>query len=203
MKRFRCIPAEKSRGVKIADTDNSIDDKSKKCDLAPTPEVDEVQEALGSSKRGLPPTPEVDKVQKALMSSKCIMPSTPEVDKTQEALKFSKCCLPPTPEIDKVQEALKSSSSELQALVKDPLPDALLTAEALISITKRGNTRKVPVEESQVIENPPVAESSTAIHANGVHVSSHGQEAKNNTGKPSLMERNNTACTFTVRYKSS
>lgn len=258
--RRKHIAVKRFRGVKIADTDNSIDDNSKKCDLPPTsvvdktqealkssksdlqptsevhevqealepvkcglasaPELDEVQEALRSSNHGLPPTPELDKVQEALRSSKhslpptpninevqealtsreCILPSTHEVDKKQEALKSTKCGLPPTPEINKVQEALKSSSSELQAVVKDPLPDALLTAKALISTTERGNTSKVPVEESQGRENPPVAESSTAVQGNGVHVSSHGQEAKNNAAKPSLMERNSTACTFTVRY---
>ena len=39
----------------------------------------------------------------------------------------------PTHKVDKVQKALKPNSLELQALVKDPIPEALQLAEVVLS----------------------------------------------------------------------
>ncbi|KAJ8768726.1 hypothetical protein K2173_023630 [Erythroxylum novogranatense] len=52
----------------------------------------------------------------------------------------------PTPEGDKVQESLRHSSMELQAIVKDPLPEALHLAKTLI--TEMAN--KVLIQENSV-----------------------------------------------------
>ncbi|KAK4605251.1 hypothetical protein RGQ29_013353 [Quercus rubra] len=53
----------------------------------------------------------------------------------------------PTPEVNRTKEALKSSSLELQAVVKDPHPDALRSAESVMSdMVKKDKTHEPSVE---------------------------------------------------------
>lgn len=94
--------------------------------------------------------------------------------------------LPPTPEVIRVQEALESSRLDLQANVKDPLPDALRHAE-VISGKARGSTDHEPVQENQVRPNP------SAVNGAGVVRTEGGNPS--NGPRPSLMERNSTAHT--------
>lgn len=81
-------------------------------------------------------------------------------------------CLSPT-EVTKLQEELQTSSSSLQAMVRDPLPDALNMAK-------------------NVASNMDSVDGSTE-KSNLGNKDSHLQT---NATKPSLMERNNTARTF-------
>ncbi|GAV81097.1 Myb_DNA-binding domain-containing protein, partial [Cephalotus follicularis] len=111
----------------------------------------------------------------------------------------------PSPEVSKVQEALKASALELQALVKDPLPDALRMAEAVIS-HMAGNVENLePLAENQIendedatnlpnpagtgsVEEPVQAKEGDRPNQSGGH--------QNNLPKPSIMERNGTARTY-------
>ncbi|KAE9598896.1 putative transcription factor MYB-HB-like family [Lupinus albus] len=55
------------------------------------------------------------------------------IEEVEPAKSWSKCDAVPSAEVKKVRESLKSSSLELQALVKDPLPDALQLSEVVRS----------------------------------------------------------------------
>ncbi|KAF8402494.1 hypothetical protein HHK36_010579 [Tetracentron sinense] len=109
-------------------------------------------------------------------------------------------CLP-SPEINKLQEALKSSSLELRAMVKDPLPDALRVAETLLSDTTRENMNHGSSEDNQNREDADVANTSVdegveAIQVNESNLGNQCYRHLNNTSRPGLMERNSTARTF-------
>ncbi|XAR62891.1 hypothetical protein NMG60_11017808 [Bertholletia excelsa] len=107
----------------------------------------------------------------------------------------------PIPEIDKVQEALRTSSLELQAVVKDPLPEALQFAEKVISGMSRENVNKdaalgghsgVDVDAT----NPSIDKSAEAAQGNEANLDNHSYRRLNDLSKPSLMARNSTACTY-------
>ncbi|KAI5679813.1 hypothetical protein M9H77_01040 [Catharanthus roseus] len=106
------------------------------------------------------------------------------------------CDLLPTPEVNKVQEDLRSSSLELQAVVKDPLPDALNLAEMLLSFTEKENTSKEIVVLSKVGDDPSFVESSKAVQANEEDLSKHCQDVRTNAAETSLMESNGTVRAF-------
>lgn len=55
----------------------------------------------------------------------------------------------PSTEVNKVRESLKSSSMELKALVKDPLPDALHTSEVVRSKLATNDINLGPPIENQ------------------------------------------------------
>ncbi|XP_019178808.1 PREDICTED: uncharacterized protein LOC109173940 [Ipomoea nil] len=56
--------------------------------------------------------------------------------------------LPASPEVNKAQEALETSFMELRAVVKDPLPDALLEAAAIMCQLSKGNMGDQPIQEN-------------------------------------------------------
>lgn len=97
--------------------------------------------------------------------------------------------LPRSAEVNKVRGALESSSLELQAVVKDPLPDALQLAEA-ISGEARKNKRQDPAEDNHVKANLLIVDGAGVVQAVGGNTS--------NVPRPSLMERNSSAHTFEV-----
>lgn len=104
--------------------------------------------------------------------------------------------LPSTPEVREVQEALKSSSLDLKAVVKDPLPDALNIADTVVSSIERKDTGKQPVEENHVGGNPSIAESSGAVQANEGTLGNRCCEHQKDAPRQSLMARSSTARTF-------
>ncbi|XP_027151822.1 uncharacterized protein LOC113751871 isoform X1 [Coffea eugenioides] len=104
--------------------------------------------------------------------------------------------LPSTPEVHEVQEALKSSSLDLKAVVKDPLPDALNIADTVVSSIERKDAGKQPVEENHVGANPSIAESSGAVQANEGTLGNHCSEHQKDAPRQSLMARSSTARTF-------
>ncbi|KAK2992718.1 hypothetical protein RJ640_025221, partial [Escallonia rubra] len=108
---------------------------------------------------------------------------------------------PATPEIDKVQGALESSCQELQAVVKDPLPDALHMAQTLISKMARENMDHetvVGVENRVDVDAPNSStdRSADAVLANEGNPGNQSNGHQDNGPKPSLMERNSTARTY-------
>ncbi|KAK9287626.1 hypothetical protein L1049_016063 [Liquidambar formosana] len=127
----------------------------------------------------------------------------------------------PTPEVNKVKEALRSSSLELQAVVKDPLPDALRLADTVLSDIARKNMNHESSVENQDrmdvnVPKPSVNESVEPFQANEGHLGNQcsveesvepvqanegdpGNQCsrlENNVPRPSLMERNGTARSY-------
>ncbi|CAA2990405.1 telomere repeat-binding 2-like [Olea europaea subsp. europaea] len=98
----------------------------------------------------------------------------------------SKCNLPPTPEVNRIQEALESSRMDLQASVKDPLPNELEFAEEVVD-AMRGSTDHDPIQEDHVKHNTSAMKVAGFVRANGGNPS--------NGPRPSLMERNSAART--------
>ncbi|KAF7152370.1 hypothetical protein RHSIM_Rhsim01G0242800 [Rhododendron simsii] len=109
-------------------------------------------------------------------------------------------CLP-SPEINEVQEALRTSVAELQAVVKDPLPEALRLAENVMSCMGGQNMNQESSGRGQNgknvdAANPSVGTSPEAALANEANCDNQRSGHQNDVPKPSLMARNGTACTF-------
>ncbi|XP_044492487.1 uncharacterized protein LOC123216170 isoform X2 [Mangifera indica] len=107
----------------------------------------------------------------------------------------------PTSEVSRVQEALKSSTFELQAMVTDPLPDALLRAEAVVSeMARERKNHGLSVEKQNYVDkevlNPSVNTIVEPIQADKDNRRNQSCSHQNNGPKLSLMERNSTAQTF-------
>ncbi|XP_047336582.1 uncharacterized protein LOC124940143 [Impatiens glandulifera] len=87
-----------------------------------------------------------------------------------------------TPEVKKMQKALRDSCRDLQAVVVDPLPEAIQLADKIISSLPVNNLNpSCPMD----VENLSTVKSDEAIGVN---------ETQNNISrKPCLMERNSTA----------
>lgn len=111
-------------------------------------------------------------------------------------------CLP-SPEINEVQEALRTSVAELQAVVKDPLPEALRLAENVMSSMGGQNMNQessVRGQNGKNVDaaNPSVGTSPEAALANEANCDNQRSGHQNDVPKPSLMARNGTARTFEV-----
>ena len=116
-----------------------------------------------------------------------------------------------TPEVDKVQEALKSSSLELQALVKDPLPEALQLAAAVLADMAKKAVIHEPLTKDQGITNedapnPSVHENlggnqtnqADGNQTNEADLEHQRTTDRNNVPRPSLMARNSSAQVYEV-----
>ncbi|PSR95017.1 Telomeric repeat-binding factor like [Actinidia chinensis var. chinensis] len=121
--------------------------------------------------------------------------NTEEMDARKSSNTYD--CLP-TPEINKVQEALRTSSLELQAVVKDPLPDALQLADNVISSMGGKNMIQEPsVGQGRVnAPDPSVGTSAEAALANESNHENQCCGPQNNVPKASLMARNSTAIAY-------
>nr|GEW72812.1 homeodomain-like protein [Tanacetum cinerariifolium] len=109
----------------------------------------------------------------------------------------------PTPEVNRVKEALEKSSSELNAVVKDPLPEALRYAESLNVNTSGENIVRDHDVGGSTRNNDEVP--SLSHDRKGKALEADGGEGlrgdQNERRKPSLMERNSTA--HTVEWTDS
>lgn len=108
-----------------------------------------------------------------------------------------------TRDVNKVQEALKSSSLELRAVVKDPLPDALRMAETVISNMVSKDKQHGPSAENRGGKdvNAPSPSVNTGDEPAETNDFNHGNQScshQSNACKPSLMERNSTARAYEV-----
>lgn len=119
---------------------------------------------------------------RGLASGNCRGAKIVDPDETTNEPSHNRYKLPNSAEIHKTREALALSSLDLQAVVSDPLPDALKLAQA-ISREARNNNPQEPVEDN---------------HANVAGVAQAPDRNTSNTTKPSLMERNHTAHTCEV-----
>lgn len=105
----------------------------------------------------------------------------------------------PTPEVRKAQEALRSSSLELQAVVEDPLPNALKIAAGISSLKKDINQEGLEQNLNHLHVDPHNSSIENSKEANDVGASDAGnQDGGNHGGKsrPGFMARNETAHTF-------
>ncbi|GAU44579.1 hypothetical protein TSUD_139520 [Trifolium subterraneum] len=125
----------------------------------------------------------------------------PEVAKTTNL--SCKCESLSSGEVKKVRESLKSSSMELKAMVKDPLPDALQASEVVRSklATKDINHRPPIENQSGNVDVPDLTACKTFIlyqpndvnpgKKSSVHCSSSSSRRR-----PKLMERGSSVHTF-------
>lgn len=99
--------------------------------------------------------------------------------------------LPPSAEIQKAKKALKSSSLELRAMVKDPLPDALRLAETLSAV--RDNMGHQPAENNHDRGPHPIVSSSRMVQASGENCEAQHNCHHSAASKPDLVNRNSAA----------
>lgn len=108
----------------------------------------------------------------------------------------------PSAEVNKVRESLKSSSMELRALVKDPLPDALPKSEVVRSNLATKDMNLVPQVENQSgdvdIPGSGVCMSIVPYRPNDANLGKKVSVHCSNVRRPNLMERRSSACTYEV-----
>ncbi|CAH9074862.1 unnamed protein product [Cuscuta europaea] len=92
-----------------------------------------------------------------------------------------------TPEVNIAQEELVKSSLGLQAVVMDPLPDALLIA---------ANIDSQPSQKNRDTTTPAVSCSGGVIQTSERNISNQNSPRQVNPSKQRLMERNSTANVF-------
>ncbi|XP_023512217.1 uncharacterized protein LOC111777011 isoform X1 [Cucurbita pepo subsp. pepo] len=104
-----------------------------------------------------------------------------------------------TPEVNRVREALKTSSLELQAMVKDPLPDALRIAESVAhDLAEKNKTCENSLEDRNDagVDNPTINKEAVPLQPMSANLKDPGHGHKTVFPRPSIMERNSTACTY-------
>lgn len=109
----------------------------------------------------------------------------------------------PTPKVNKIQEALRSSSLELHEAVRDPLPDALRVAETVtLDLRSKSTSNEALLENRNANEvneqNLSHDKTNHPVRPSDANIGIPSCPQENNVPKPSLMERNNTACTYEV-----
>nr|XP_023913428.1 uncharacterized protein LOC112025000 isoform X2 [Quercus suber]POF09353.1 telomeric repeat-binding factor 1 [Quercus suber] len=122
---------------------------------------------------------------------------TEEVDTDASPSKYDSL---PTPEVNMIREALKSSSLELQAVVNDPLPEALHLSETIIAdMVKKDKIHEPSVENQSGKDidalNPSV-DKGVAAQTTDSGCGNQSCIPQGNATRPSLMERNGTAHTY-------
>ncbi|XP_038901324.1 uncharacterized protein LOC120088243 [Benincasa hispida] len=109
---------------------------------------------------------------------------------------FERYTCPDTTEVNRVREALRTSSVELQAVVKDPLPDALRIAESVANdLAKKNETREHSSEgrNDAGAANPTINKDAVPLQSVSANLKNPGYGQKT---RPSIMERNSTACSY-------
>ncbi|KAE9594481.1 putative transcription factor MYB-HB-like family [Lupinus albus] len=115
-------------------------------------------------------------------------------EEVEPAKSWRKCDSVPSAEVKKVRESLKSSSSELQALVKDPLPDALQTSEVVRS---KYAVKDINQNGAVDVPDPIVCKSIVPFQPNDANlVKQPFVHCSNNVRRPNLLERKATARTY-------
>ncbi|OIV95654.1 hypothetical protein TanjilG_01448 [Lupinus angustifolius] len=115
-------------------------------------------------------------------------------EEVEPAKSWGKCDYVPSSEVKKVRESLKSSSLELQALVKDPLPDALQTSEVVRS---KLAVKDINQNGDVDVPDPIVCKSIVPFQPNDANlVKQSFVRCSNNVRRPNLLERKDTARTY-------
>ncbi|OIW14097.1 hypothetical protein TanjilG_19476 [Lupinus angustifolius] len=144
-------------------------------------------------------------------------------EEVEPAKSWSKCDTVPSAEVKKVRESLKSSSLELQALVKDPLADALQMSEVVRSnlagkdinhgpsignqngdvdvpdpnVDQNGDVPDPNVDQNGDVPDPNVCNSIVPFQPNDANlVKKPFVRCSNNVCCPNLLERKATARTY-------
>lgn len=106
-----------------------------------------------------------------------------------------------TPEVNRVREALKASSLELQAAVSDPLPDALRVAESVANALAEKKKTCEHSSEGRTdagSSNPTINKYAVPLQSVSANLKNLCNGRKIIFPRPSIMERNSTACTYEV-----
>ncbi|XP_028752563.1 uncharacterized protein LOC114712251 isoform X2 [Neltuma alba] len=103
-------------------------------------------------------------------------------------------------QVEKLRKSLMSSSSELQALVKDPLPDALHKSDIVRSeLATKGVNHEPPFENQSTVVNVPEQNTCRSLvlyqPINDI-LKKLSSANRSNVRRPSWMERNSTAHTY-------
>lgn len=110
----------------------------------------------------------------------------------------------PSTEVNKVRESLKSSSMELKALVKDPLPDALHTSEVVRSKLATNDINLGPPIENQSgdvdVPNSDVCMRIVLYQPNDASLGKKSSVDCSNAHLPNIMERKSSATTYEVMF---
>uniref|UniRef100_A0A9I9E0M6 Telomeric repeat-binding factor 2-like n=1 Tax=Cucumis melo TaxID=3656 RepID=A0A9I9E0M6_CUCME len=104
-----------------------------------------------------------------------------------------------TPEVNRVREALKASSLELQAAVSDPLPDALRVAESVANALAEKKKTCEHSSEGRTdagSSNPTINKYAVPLQSVSANLKNLCNGRKIIFPRPSIMERNSTACTY-------
>ncbi|KGN46758.1 uncharacterized protein LOC101205896 isoform X2 [Cucumis sativus] len=104
-----------------------------------------------------------------------------------------------TPEVNRVREALKASSLELQAVVSDPLPNALRIAESVantLAENKKTCEHSSEGRNDAGSSNPTINKYAVPLQSVSANLKNLGNGRKTIFPRPSLMEHNSTACTY-------
>ncbi|TKY45743.1 Telomeric repeat-binding factor 1 [Spatholobus suberectus] len=121
-------------------------------------------------------------------------------EEVEPAKSWSKHDPVPSAEVRKVRESLKSSSLELRALIKDPLPDALHTSEVVRSKLATRDTNIEPSIENQRedvdVPDPNVCKSIVLFQPNDANLGKKSSVHCSNVHQPCLMERKRSARSF-------
>lgn len=115
----------------------------------------------------------------------------------------SNCDPLPSAEVKKVRESLRSSSLELQAVVTDPLPDALHASEVVRSQLSMKDTKHEPhIIENQsgdaYLPDPDACRSIVPFLPNNADLRKESSVHCSNVDRPNLMERRSNAQTYEV-----
>ncbi|XP_057428998.1 uncharacterized protein LOC130722323 [Lotus japonicus] len=113
----------------------------------------------------------------------------------------SNCDPLPSAEVKKVRESLRSSSLELQAVVTDPLPDALHASEVVRSQLSMKDTKHEPhIIENQsgdaYLPDPDACRSIVPFLPNNADLRKESSVHCSNVDRPNLMERRSNAQTY-------
>jgi len=199
------VKSKRGRGAKIASVDvGNGDELTRSVDNIPASEVDREPAAIESSSMELQVSKKV-----GLPGTQTAQASPKAIDNmNRKTLVENQTCqkMHATPEVERVQEALKSSSMELHAAVRDPLPDALQTAQTLCSTVATNDKSSKPPGVNQTgpeTHTPPKASTERDKEnaekespAQDPQSSEAQQRMKLRNARRSLMEPDGTAQTF-------
>ncbi|KAL5077053.1 hypothetical protein RYX36_016037 [Vicia faba] len=122
---------------------------------------------------------------------------TEEVRPTNLSSKYK---ILPSPEVNKVRESLKSSSLELKALVKDPLPDALRSSEDVRSKLATKHVNPGPPRENQNghvdVRHSDGSKTIVLYQPNDANPAKKSSVPCGNDGRPNFMGRASSAHTY-------
>ncbi|XP_059300706.1 uncharacterized protein LOC132052964 [Lycium ferocissimum] len=210
-KRTRRASAGTCGGVRISDSiESEPEASSRQDDLLPSPAIQKADDTLKAFVGGVNEEGTCRKRDKEVCQGKAL-PRQKHVafKRTRGAVRISDSIeseleaygrqddLLSSPLIQLAEEALKLSSSELRAVVKDPLPDAIRLADTLSSVV-RDDTGHQPAENNSDKAPHPVVASSRTVQASEKNCEAQHNCHHSAASRPNRVNRNSAAHTSEV-----